>query len=47
MLPTTTAVGCLLLIAIAIGLAVVVGSIAANEMLPLFQDYLQELESAR
>lgn len=41
-----TAVGCLLLIAIAIGLAVVVGTIAANEMLPLLQDYIQELEPA-
>ena len=38
-----TAVGCLLLMAIVIGLAVVVGTIAANEMLPLLQDYIQEL----
>lgn len=42
-----TAVGCLLLIAIVIGIAVVAGSIAANEMVPLFQEYMQELESAR
>lgn len=40
------AVGCLLLIAIAIGLAIVVGTIAANEMLPLLQEYIQELEPA-
>lgn len=39
-----TAVGCLLLIAISIGLAVVIGTIAANEMLPLLQEYIQELE---
>lgn len=41
-----TAVGCLLLIAIGVGLAVIFGTIAANEMLPLLQDYVQELESA-
>jgi len=41
-----TAAGCLLLIAIAIGLAVVVGSIVANEMLPLLQEYFQDLEPA-
>ena len=38
------AVGCLLLIAIAIGLAIVVGTIAANEMLPQLQEYFQDLE---
>lgn len=41
-----TTLGCLLLIAIAVGLAVVVGTIAANEMLPLLQEYIQELEPA-
>ena len=41
-----TTLGCLLLIAIAVGFAVVVGTIAANEMLPLLQEYIQELEPA-
>ena len=41
-----TTVGCLLLIAIAVGLAIVVGTIAANEMLPLLQEYFQDLEPA-
>lgn len=37
-----TVVGCLLVIAISI----IVGTIAANEMLPLLQEYVQELEPA-
>lgn len=41
-----TAVGCLLLIAIAIGLAVVASSFFASEMLPLLQEYARDLEPA-